>query len=239
MAELKGEAKARYVATMFARIARRYDLLNTVITGGQHHRWRSVATRLATVDLEGSALDVATGTGDFAFALARRPGISPVVGVDFVPEMVALARGKAKRRRGRGPVEFFHGDALALPFRDGSFACATSSFSLRNVADLPGAIAEMARVVRPGGRVVTLEMTPFEHNGLFPRLFRFYFHRLVPMLGGLIGRDREAYTYLPRSVSVFPKAGELARIMEGTGLKEVTYRKVGLGTMAIHVGVKV
>lgn len=238
MAELKGEAKVLYVSTMFARIASHYDLLNTIITGGQHHRWRSIATRLATADLEGIALDVATGTGDFAFALARRSGIKKVIGVDFVPEMVALARGKAKRQRKCGPVEFFQGDALALPFRDGSFACATSGFSLRNVANLRSAIAEMARVVRPGGRVVTLEMTPFEHNGLFPRLFRFYFHRLVPILGSVIGRDREAYTYLPRSVNFFPGAGELACIMEGIGLRGVTYRKVGLGAVAIHVGVK-
>ena len=238
MAELKGEAKARYVAAMFARIARRYDRLNTVMTGGQHHRWHSLATRLATAGLEGSALDVATGTGDFAFALARRPGIRPVFGVDFVPEMVAMARGKAKRRKVSGQVKFFHGDALALPFGDNSFACATSGFSLRNVADVPKAIAEMARVVRPGGRVVTLEITPFERNGLFPRLFRFYFHRLVPLLGSLLARDREAYTYLPQSVDVFPTAAELAHLMEGAGLRDITYRKVGLGTVAIHVGIK-
>ena len=238
MVELKGEAKAHYVAEMFARIARRYDLLNMVMTGGQHRRWRSLATRMATDGLQGPALDIATGTGDFAFALARRPGIDSVVGVDFVPQMVAVARGKAWRRKRRSPVEFFLSDALALPFADDTFVCATSGFSLRNVSDLPGALAEMARVVRHGGRVVILELTPFKRNGPFPILFRLYFHRLVPLLGGLLAGDREAYTYLPQSVDVFPTAGELARLMEKVGLRAVTYRKVGLGTVAVHVGEK-
>ena len=110
---------------MFARIARTYDLMNTVMTGGQHHRWRSQAARLASAGLEGPALDVATGTGDFAFALAKRPGIERVIGVDFVPEMVTAATRKAKRRKLHRPVEFFNGDALALPFPDNSFACAS------------------------------------------------------------------------------------------------------------------
>ena len=238
MAELKGEARASYVAAMFARIARTYDLMNTVMTGGQHHRWRSQAARLASAGLEGPALDVATGTGDFAFALAKRPGIERVIGIDFVPEMVTAATRKAKRRKLHRPVEFFNGDALTLPFPDNSFACATSGFSLRNVIDLPGAIGEMVRVVRPGGRVVNLEITPLERNGPFARLFRLYFHRMVPLVGGLLAREREAYTYLPRSVDLFPSADKLAGIMEQAGLQSVTYKKIGLGTVAIHVGIK-
>ncbi len=238
MAELKGEARASYVAAMFARIARTYDLMNTVMTGGQHHRWRSHAARLASAGLEGPALDIGTGTGDFAFALAKRPGIERVIGIDFVPEMVTAATRKAKRRKLHRPVEFFNGDALALPFPDNSFVCATSGFSLRNVIDLPGAIGEMVRVVRPGGRVVSLEITPLERNGPFARLFRLYFHRLTPLVGGLLARDREAYTYLPRSVELFPSADKLAGIMEQAGLQSVTYKKIGLGTVAIHVGEK-
>ena len=238
MAELRGEARASYVAAMFARIARTYDLMNSVMTGGQHHRWRSQAARLASAGLEGPALDVATGTGDFAFALAKRPGIERVIGIDFVPEMVTAATRKAKRRKLNRPVEFFNGDALALPFPDNSFVCVTSGFSLRNVIDLPGALAEMARVVRPGGRVVSLEITPLQRNGPFARLFRLYFHRLVPLVGGLLARNREAYTYLPRSVELFPSADKLAELMEQAGLQQVYYRKVGMGTVAIHVGEK-
>lgn len=238
MAELKGEARASYVAAMFARIARTYDLMNTIMTGGQHKRWRSLAARLASDGLEGPALDVATGTGDFAFALAKRPGIERVIGIDFVPEMVTAATRKAKRRNPHRPVEFFNGDALTLPFSDNSFTCVTSGFSLRNVIDLPRALAEMARVVRQGGRVVSLEITPLQRNGLFARLFRLYFHRLVPLVGGLLARDREAYTYLPRSVDLFPSADMLAELMEQAGLQRIYYRKVGMGTVAIHVGEK-
>ncbi len=238
MHDLKGDAKARYVAGMFARIARRYDLLNTVMTGGMHHRWRKTATRLATKGVAGAALDVATGTGDFAFALAKRPEVHSVVGVDFVAEMVALARLKAQRRNASEVVRFAQGDALSLPFADDTFDCATSGFGMRNVTDIAKAVQEMARVVRPGGRVVILEISPFERDGVIPRLFRFYFHNVVPLVGGILSGDREAYTYLPRSVDVFLPAQELARLMEDAGLEKVSYRKAGMGSVAIHVGEK-
>ena len=239
MHDLKGDAKARYVAGMFARIARRYDLLNTVMTGGMHHRWRKTATRMATEGVNGAALDVATGTGDFAFALAKRPGVQSVVGVDFVAEMVALARLKAQRRNASEMVRFAQGDALSLPFPDDTFDCATSGFGMRNVIDVAKAVQEMARVVRPGGKVVILEISPFERDGVIPRLFRFYFHKVVPLVGGMLSGDREAYTYLPRSVDVFLPARELAGLMEEAGLKNVSYHKSGMGSVAIHVGEKV
>ena len=238
MANLKGEAKARYVASLFARIARRYDLVNSIMTGGLHHRWRRQASLMTTKGLTGPALDVATGTGDFALALARRPGIKPVMGLDFVPEMVALARQKAERRGMSRQVHFLQGDALALPFPDNTFACATSGFGLRNVTDLPAALAEMARVIYPGGRVAILEIVPPERTGPLARLLRLYFQRVVPVLGGVLTGDREAYTYLPQSVDVFPLASELVHLMEQAGLKEVRYRNVGMGTVAIHVGEK-
>lgn len=238
MAHLKGEAKARYVAAMFARISRRYDLLNTVITGGMHHRWRRLAATLAAEGLAGHALDVATGTGELAFALARQPGIQSVVGVDFVPEMVTLARHKARLRNVSHRVTFARGDALALPFDDGSFACAAAGFTLRNVTDVPAALAEMARVVRPGGRVAVLETTPFERNGPLSRLVRLYFHGVVPVVGGVLARDREAYSYLIQSADVFPRATELARLMEEAGFQRVRYRTVAMGAIAIHVGEK-
>ena len=238
MHDLKGEAKSRYVAGMFARIARRYDLLNNVMTGGMHHRWRKMAAKLATEGADGTALDVATGTGDFAFALVKRPGVHSAVGVDFVAEMVALSQLKAQRRHASENVRFAQADALSLPFPDDTFACATSGFSMRNVADVSKAVQEMARVVRPGGRVVILEISPFERNGIFPWLFRFYFHRIVPLVGGILSGDREAYTYLPRSVDVFLPAQDLVKLMEKAGLENVSFRKVGMGSVAIHVGEK-
>ena len=235
---LHGKEKAQYVAGMFARISRRYDLLNTVMTGGMHHRWRRLTARLAAEGLEGTALDVATGTGDLAFSLSRRSEVSYTVGVDFVPEMVALAALKANRLGLSGHTLFLQGDALALPFQDDTFICATSGFSMRNVVDIPLAVAEMTRVVKPGGRVAVMEITPFQGNGLFPKLFRFYFHRVVPLIGGLLGGDREAYTYLPHSVDLFPSAEAFASLMVQTGLKNVRYLRVGMGSVAIYVGEK-
>ncbi|MDO8750180.1 MAG: bifunctional demethylmenaquinone methyltransferase/2-methoxy-6-polyprenyl-1,4-benzoquinol methylase UbiE [Dehalococcoidia bacterium] len=235
---LRGEARAHHVATMFARVSRRYDLLNTVMTGGMHHRWRRQAALLGTRDLSGVALDVATGTGDLAIALARRPGMRQVVGLDFVPEMLHLARQKVLRRDSSKAIGFLRGDALALPFPDNAFACATCCFGLRNMEDVSKALAEMVRVVNHGGRVVILEIVPGESKGLFPWLLNLYFRRVVPVLGRVLAGEREAYTYLPRSVDAFPLAGELVHIMEEAGLRNVSYRSVGMGLVAIHVGEK-
>lgn len=238
MAHLKGEERARYVEAMFSRISRRYDLLNTIMTGGQHRRWRRLATDLATAGVSGQALDVATGTGDFAFELARRPQATRVVGLDFSQGMLLQALAKAQRKRRLSKVTFLKGDALALPFPDHSFVCVTSGFGLRNVVDLRQAIREMARVTRPGGMVVLLEITPLQGRGLFSRLFSLYFRRIVPWLGALLAGDKEAYTYLPQSTEGFPSADKLAEIMKECGLVNVTFRKVGLGTVAIHAGEK-
>ncbi len=235
---LRGEARANHVATMFARVSRRYDLLNTVMTGGMHHRWRRQAAFLGTRDLAGVALDVATGTGDLAIALARRPGMRQVVGLDFVPEMLHLARRKAARRDSSTDIGFLRGDALALPFPDDAFACATCCFGLRNMEDVPKALTEMARVVQRGGRVVIMEIVPAESKGLFQWLLNLYFRRVVPVLGRVLAGEREAYTYLPKSVDAFPLAGELVHLMEDAGLRNVSYRNVGMGMVAIHVGEK-
>ena len=202
-----------------------------------HHRWKR-RTAAVTVDgLAGPALDVATGTGDLAFALASLPEIDLAIGVDLLPEMVGLARSKQAAGRKDPGAGFLLGDALCLPFPDGAFACATAGFSLRNMPDIPAAIAEMARVVRPGGRVTTLELTPMP-AGLRTGLFRLYFHRIVPLVGQAIAGDRRAYTYLPQSVDHFLEADRLARLFEEKGLVDVSYRKLGFGTVAIHQGRK-
>ena len=187
---MKGHAKQQYVAGMFTRIAGRYDLMNTLMTGGMHHYWKRKTARLTAQGLGGKALDVATGTGDLALALARLPEIEHAVGVDLLPEMLVLAREKTRASGKAATTTWMLGDALSLPFPDDCFACATAGFSLRNMPDLAQALAEMARVVRPGGRVTTLELTPFT-GGVIAGLFRFYFHRVVPLLGQLVG-DRSA-----------------------------------------------
>ena len=243
MANLQGDAKQTYVADLFARIAGRYDLMNSLMTGGMHHRWKRHTARIAAQGLAGPALDIATGTGDLAFALSRQPGIDRAIGVDLLPEMIAQGQRKNSSKNGGrgsespGMVNFMVGDALALPFPDASFACATAGFSLRNMPDLPAALSEMARVVRPGGRVTTLELTPMRH-GIKSSLFRLYFHRLVPIIGQIVTGDRTAYTYLPQSVDYFLQADRLAGLFRQVGLVEVGYRKLGFGTVAVHQGTK-
>ncbi len=237
MANLSGDAKQTYVADLFARIAGRYDLMNYLMTGGMHHHWKRTTARRTAQGMAGPALDIATGTGDLAFALASQPEIDKAVGVDLLPEMLELAEGKRRQRPGARVASFVQGDALRLPFPDDCFACATAGFSLRNMPDLPQAIAEMARVVRPGGRVTTLELTPMG-PGLKSSLFRLYFHRVVPLVGQLVAGDRSAYTYLPQSVDYFLQADRLAALYRQAGLTEVGYRKLGFGAVAIHYGIK-
>lgn len=237
MAELKGQAKQRYVAEMFARIAGRYDLLNTLMTGGLHLRWKHRTARLTAKGLTGTALDVATGTGDLALSLARCPGIEHAIGVDFLPEMIALAEAKAKAKGLAGQATFMVGDAHALPFPDGSFVCATAGFSLRNMAELGQALGEMVRVVRPGGRVSTLELTPMK-PGKKSSLLRLYSLAVIPLLGQVIGRDRAAYTYLPQSVDHFLEADQLAAQFRELGLSDVSYLRMGFGAVTLHWGYK-
>ena len=237
MTQLQGEAKQRYVADLFTRISRRYDLMNTLMTGGMHHRWKRQTARLTTRGLTGKALDIATGTGDLAFALVRQPGVEHAVGVDLLPEMLAFAQLKSRSQYISQHVTLITGDALSLPFPNNAFACATAGFSLRNMPDLPQALTEMARVVRPGGRITTLELTPLS-IGIKSRFFRFYFHRLVPLMGQLIAGDRSAYTYLPQSVDYFLEAGRLSDLFRRVGLVDVGHIALGFGTVALHYGTK-
>ena len=238
MAHLREEEKAKYVQAMFRRISRRYDLLNTVMSGGMHYRWRRMTAEMVTGQNSGLALDAGTGTGDFAFTLARRPQVTGVVGLDFSPEMLALAEAKATGRGLAHRVRFVLGDALALPFTDDSFCCATSGFNMRNVTDVGLAVSGMARVVAPGGKVGILDMFPLQGKGPFNRLFRAYFQHIVPWLGAVLAGSREAYTYLPKSVEGFLSPEGLATLMAEAGLKDMTFRKTGLGTVYMHVGTK-
>ena len=237
MANLQGDAKQIYVAELFARIAGRYDLMNSLMTGGMHHSWKRRTARIAAQGLTGPALDIATGTGDLAFALSRQPGISLAVGVDLLPEMIALGQEKNRAKGTDEVVTLLRADAVNLPFPQDSFACATAGFSLRNMPDLRQAISEMVRVVRPGGRVTTLELTPMG-RGVKSSLFRLYFHRLVPIIGQLVAGDRTAYSYLPQSVDYFLESERLAGLFRELGLVDVSFQKLGFGTVAIHQGTK-
>jgi demethylmenaquinone methyltransferase/2-methoxy-6-polyprenyl-1,4-benzoquinol methylase len=219
---------------MFDRIAGLYDRMNTVMTAGLHHQWRRRAADLARVSPGDPVLDVATGTGDLAFELARRVGPSgQVVAGDFSERMLVLAREKAVAG-GFANIRFESANALALPYRDGEFAAATVGFGARNFSDLEAGLAEMIRVVRPGGRVVVLEITTPRRPPLSV-FFELWFDHLVPALGRVAG-DAQAYSYLPESVRRFPGPEELAGVMWRLGLREVSYVLTAGGIIALHAG---
>jgi demethylmenaquinone methyltransferase / 2-methoxy-6-polyprenyl-1,4-benzoquinol methylase len=230
-AETRGRLSEPQVRAMFDRIARVYDLMNSVMTAGLHHRWRDRAVDLANVGPGDRALDVATGTGDLAIALARRVGPGgEVIGSDFSDAMLELARKKSP------DVTFEWGNALELAYEDASFDAVTVGFGARNFSALGTGLAEMARVTKPGGRVVVLEITTPERPPL-SWFFRLWFDLLVPMLGRLAG-DPDAYSYLPSSVRRFPRPRELGAELARTGLADVRWVLTAGGIIAIHVGTK-
>ena len=257
------EQKAVYVRDMFRRIARRYDLMNRVMTVGRDGAWRrytvsqlGLAVPPANAQAQPTAsrlvLDVATGTGDLAFETLDQCPTARVVGLDFVPEMLVFAQEKARAMGGEsgeaeavegGPqlstdsLTFLAGDALQIPFPTGTFDAVVTGFALRNVTDIPAAFSEMARVTRPGGRIACLEIAK-PQIPLFKRAFNLYFYRLVPLLGGWITGQRSAYTYLPHSLSAFLNPDEIATVMGRTGWRDVGYKRLMLGTVAVHVGTR-
>jgi demethylmenaquinone methyltransferase / 2-methoxy-6-polyprenyl-1,4-benzoquinol methylase len=226
-----GTLEEPQVRAMFDRIASFYDLMNSVMTAGLHHRWRSRAADLAAVGPGDRVLDVATGTGDLALELAGRVGpAGKVVGSDFSEEMLARAREKAPA------ITFEWGNALELPYPDATFRAATVGFGARNFSDLDRGLAEMARVVQPGGRVVVLEITTPQRPPL-STFFRVWFDHLVPLLGRLTG-ESVAYSYLPSSVRRFPEPEGLAAAMARAGLRDIRWILTAGGIIAIHVGTR-
>jgi len=258
-AHLTGRAKAEYVAAMFNSLAARYDAMNHIISLGQDLGWRKIAARLAlratTVQRAlaagrvPTALDVASGTGDFAFTLARQG--CAVVALDFAAQMLNVGRVRQRNDRDLADLElsvaqikagpathgiaWVHGDALHLSFDDNSFDCAVTGFAMRNVTDIGTTFREMARVVRPGGRVVCLEVA--RPSATLLRLgHQLHTHYLVPLLGRLLAGQAEAYRYLPNSMTDFPPPPALKQMMEQAGLRRVRYTLHTFGAVALHVG---
>ena len=214
------------VRGMFDRIAPVYDVMNCVMTAGLDRRWRRLVVR-SVVWPGDRVLDACCGTGDLAVEAERRGG--RVVGLDFSPRMLERARRKS------GTIQWVQGDALALPFADGEFDAATVGFGVRNLADLEGGLRELARVLRPAGKVGVLEIT--RPHWILRPFFRLWFDVLVPLAGKLLPGGK-AYTYLPASVRRFPGPEDLSALMEGTGFTDVRYRLLGGGCVALHTAVR-
>jgi demethylmenaquinone methyltransferase/2-methoxy-6-polyprenyl-1,4-benzoquinol methylase len=225
MTHESGTLHSDEVRGMFDRIAPVYDAMNRVMTAGLDRSWRRLAVQ-AVVQPGDRVLDACCGTGDLAVAAEREGGV--VTGLDFSPGMLERARRKSDT------VTWVEGDLLALPFDDDSFDSATVGFGVRNVADLEAALAELRRVLRPGGRLAILEIT--QPRGLLKPFFSLWFDRIVPMLGKVLPGGR-AYAYLPASVRRFPGAEALAALMEQQGFEQVTFRLLGATIVALHVGV--
>lgn len=232
------DQKATYVERMFARIAPGYDRVNRVMTFGLDQGWRRRMVAMVAPPVGGDALDVGTGTGDFLPELAAWLRGGRAVGVDFTVPMMVAGLPKIAALADGGRAAFVGGDALRLPFPDGSFDAITTGFMLRNVTDIGQALGEMYRVARPGAMLACLEVAR-PKLALLRLGHRIYFEGVVPWIGQLLGGDRRAYMYLPQSARNFPPPERLAELMRAAGWAHVRYDLVGLGAAAIHTGAKV
>lgn len=232
--------KATQVAGMFDRIAGRYDRMNDVMTGGMHRLWKIAALRSLGRRRHGNVLDIATGTGDLALALAASSRTARVVGLDFSAQMLAQAsiRARATGPRHHERLAFTRGDALRLPFADSAFSAATSGFALRNVADLGQMFREIGRVLGPGGRVALLDLVPIPDPPPWTRLANFHLRQVVPRAGALLAGDATAYIYLPTSVDTIPPLPTILAMVAAAGFDDVRARLFGLGTVALITGTR-
>jgi demethylmenaquinone methyltransferase/2-methoxy-6-polyprenyl-1,4-benzoquinol methylase len=233
VSHLTGAERARFVQAMFGRIAGRYDLMNRLMTGGQDRRWRRLVLDLAQLPPGGRLLDLGTGTGDLALEALSRDNSLLAIGGDFTLEMMRVGW----RRVGGPRVRWLGVDALNLALPDAMFDAVTSGYLIRNVSDVGQALAEQFRVLRPGGRLVCLDTTPPPHNLLRP-FINFHLHVIIPLLGRLVAGASDAYKYLPDSTERFMTAEQLAHRIAQAGFRDVRFRRLTFGTMAVHWGTK-
>ena len=220
------------VREMFAGIAKRYDLLNHLLSGNVDKRWRRIVAKRVSEKISSSSsliLDVACGTGDLSLTLFENTG-ARVVGTDFCRPMLEIAAGKTSDR-----IPLIEGDALDLPFRDGSFEVVTIAFGLRNLASVEGGLAELRRVLKPGGWVAVLEFSR-PANAMMRPLFGLYFHKVLPLMGGIVSGSPMAYSYLPASVQKFPDQEQLSLLMKQAGFEQVQFENLTGGIAALHMG---
>ncbi|GAP11926.1 demethylmenaquinone methyltransferase [Bellilinea caldifistulae] len=231
--DLSSSDKASRVRGMFSRIAPRYDLMNRLMTAGQDVRWRKEIIRLVRLQPGARLLDLGAGTGDIAREALRQQPECLSVAADFTLGM--MLAGQPRHLRG---LVWCAADALNLPYPDETFDAVVSGFLLRNVADLPRAIAEQYRVLKPGGRWAALDTTPPPQRSPLSPFIRFHMRQIIPLLGQIITGERDAYVYLPASSENFLRAESLAQTIEAAGFRQVTFRRYLFGVVAIHQAVK-
>jgi demethylmenaquinone methyltransferase/2-methoxy-6-polyprenyl-1,4-benzoquinol methylase len=243
MTHLTGDERARYVQGMFTRIAPHYDLMNRLMTFGRDILWRKEVIRRAKLpSKESLLLDLGGGTGDLGFeALRQHPAVIPIE-ADFTLEMLCVGQQRFASQfpefpNFQSPISWSAADALNLPFPDNTFDAVVSGFLLRNVTDVPWALCEQLRVLKPGGRIVILDTTRPRQSLISP-LVRLHMHSIIPLLGRLISGQKDAYNYLPDSSEGFLNAEQLAVQIVSAGFTEVAFRRLNFGTIAIHWGVK-
>jgi demethylmenaquinone methyltransferase/2-methoxy-6-polyprenyl-1,4-benzoquinol methylase len=227
------DTKGAYVRDMFAQIAPRYDAANRVISAGMDEGWRKRAISILAPPPHGHVLDLCCGTGDLVFHLLRTDPTLRVTGVDFCAPMLETARARAQKTH--ADASFIEADVMALPFEEHRFDGATMGFSMRNVVDIDATLREIRRVLRPGSRFVNLDMSKAP-NRLWKACFDFYFYNIVPLIGGLVGGSRAAYTYLPQSLTHHPNAEGLRDRFTAAGFSDAGFVRLMGGAIAIHFG---
>jgi demethylmenaquinone methyltransferase/2-methoxy-6-polyprenyl-1,4-benzoquinol methylase len=230
MTQLTGQERATYVQGMFTRIARRYDLMNRLMTGGQDVRWRKHVIQLADLKPGSRLLDLGAGTGDLAREAQRQQPQADITAADFTLEMMRVGKKN-------GDLPFSAADALNLPFGNAKFDAVVSGFLMRNVIDLHNALQEQYRVLKPRGRIVILDTTRPKKNLLSPFIW-LHMHVVIPTIGGLLSGMRDAYKYLPDTTENFVTAEKLASLLAAVGFRKIGYERLMFGTIAIHWGEK-
>jgi len=234
---IKTDLKEKYVQSAFSKIAKRYDLTNSLLSFGLHHFWKNFTVSQLENVSEGEFLDICSGTGDLAIKTVEKLPGGKVKALDFCKEMIDFGKAKAVKSGLNNKIEFIHGNAENLPFEDGCFDGTTVGFGIRNVKHINKAFNEMYRVLKPEGKAVCLEFsTP--PSSLFKSIYLFYLSNILPVIGGLFGGDFDSYKYLSTSIKEFPNQERLKKIMEDAGFRDVKYHNLTFGIVAVHVGIK-
>lgn len=229
--------KEKYVRDVFESIAQKYDLMNDIISFGRHKAWRKFTMKKMAMEKGTTAIDLCCGTCDWTIAMAEASGTGTIVGLDFSERMLEIGAQKIRNLQLSDRIELVHGNAMDVPFEDNRFDYATIGFGLRNVPDIDQVLREMVRVVKPGGKVVCLELSKPNWQP-FKSIYYFYFEKLMPLLGKWIAGRYEQYKWLPESLASFPDQEQLAAKFREAGLKDVKVYPLTGGVAALHIGEK-